>query len=46
MLNQQYAQIDYETMFTSLAHGTEVREGMTAFMEKRQPNWIPEDLPA
>jgi len=46
MLNQQYAPIDYETMFASLAHGTEVREGMTAFMEKRQPNWIPEDLPA
>jgi enoyl-CoA hydratase/carnithine racemase len=46
MLNQQYAHIDYETMFASLAHGTEVREGMTAFMEKRQPNWIPDDLPA
>lgn len=46
MLNQQYAHIDYETMFASLAHGTEVREGMKAFMEKRQPNWIPEDLPA
>ena len=46
MLNQQYAHIDYETMFASLAHGTEVREGMNAFMEKRQPNWIPEGLPA
>lgn len=46
MLNQQYAHIDYETMFASLAHGTEVREGMSAFMEKRQPNWIPQDLPA
>lgn len=45
MLNQQYAAIDYETMFASLAHGQEVREGMRAFMEKRQPNWIPEDLP-
>lgn len=45
MLNQQYAPIDYETMFASLAYGTEVREGMKAFMEKRQPNWIPDDLP-
>lgn len=45
MLNQQYAAIDYETMFASLAHGQEVREGMRAFMEKRQPNWIPADLP-
>ena len=46
MLNQQYAQIDYETMFASLAHGQEVREGMRSFMEKRQPNWIPQDLQA
>ncbi len=46
MLNQQYGQIDYETMFTSLAVGTEVREGMRSFMEKRQPNWIPEGLPS
>lgn len=45
MLNQQYAPIDYETMFASLAHGGEVREGMRAFMEKRQPNWIPADMP-
>ena len=45
MLNEQYGRIDYETMFASLAYGQEVREGMTAFMEKRQPNWIPEDLP-
>ncbi|MFM5931786.1 MAG: enoyl-CoA hydratase/isomerase family protein [Novosphingobium sp.] len=45
MLNQQYATIDYETMFASLAYGTEVREGMKSFMEKRQPNWIPDDLP-
>ena len=47
MLNQQYAPIDYETMFVSLMSETsEAREGMTAFMEKRQPNWIPADLPA
>jgi enoyl-CoA hydratase/carnithine racemase len=47
MLNQQYAPIDYETMFASLMSETsEAREGMTAFMEKREPNWIPSDLPA
>lgn len=46
MLNQQYPPIDYETMFVSLMSETsEAREGMTAFMEKRQPNWIPADLP-
>lgn len=45
MLNQQYARIDYETMFVSLMSPTsEAREGMDAFMEKRQPNWIPADL--
>ena len=46
MLNQQYAPIDYETMFISLMSETsEAREGMTAFRETRQPNWIPEGLP-
>ncbi len=46
MLNHQYATIDYETMFASLMYGQEPREGMAAFMEKREPNWIPKDLPA
>ena len=45
MLNEQYGRIDYETMFASLAYGQEPREGMRAFMEKRQPDWIPEGLP-
>lgn len=46
MLNQQYAPIDYQTMFISLmSDNSEAREGMTAFMEKRQPNWVPADLP-
>lgn len=45
MLNQQYPPIDYETMFTSLAYGREPREGMRAFMEKRDPDWTPQDLP-
>ncbi len=46
MLNQQYAPIDYETMFASLMHGREPREGMNAFLEKRDPDWIPRDMPA
>lgn len=46
MLNHQYATIDYETMFASLMYGREPREGMAAFMEKREPDWIPKDLPA
>lgn len=45
MLNHQYARIDYETMFASLRNGaSEAKEGMAAFMEKRQPNWVPEGL--
>jgi enoyl-CoA hydratase len=45
MLNQQYAAIDYETMFVSLMSDTsEAREGMSAFMEKRDPKWIPTGL--
>ena len=47
MLNQQYARIDYETMFASLMNeDSEAKEGMRAFMEKRQPRWVPADLPA
>lgn len=44
MLNETYRPIDYQTMFWSLAHSREPREGMQAFMEKRQPDWVPEDL--
>jgi len=44
MLNQQYAPIDYETMFASLQYGREPREGMAAFMEKRDPDWFPKDM--
>ena len=47
MLNQQYGMIDYETMFVSLmSPNSEAREGMASFMEKRQPNWVPEGLEA
>jgi enoyl-CoA hydratase/carnithine racemase len=41
MLNERYGSIDYQTMFWALDHSPEPREGMQAFMEKRQPSWIP-----
>ena len=41
MLNEHYGPIDYPTMFWALDHSPEPREGMSAFMEKRPPNWIP-----
>ena len=44
MLNERYGLIDYQTMFGALEHSDEPREGMRAFMEKRQPAWIPADL--
>lgn len=44
MLNENYQPVDYQTMFWSLQHSQEPREGMRAFMEKRQPDWIPEGL--
>lgn len=42
MLNERYGLIDYQTMFWSLDHSDEPREGMRAFMEKRPPNWVPD----
>ena len=44
MLNEHYNPVDYATMFNALAHSPEPREGMLAFMEKRSPSWVPEDL--
>ena len=44
MLNERYGTIDYPTMFWALEHSPEPREGMQAFMEKRQPDWIPDDV--
>ena len=44
MLNERYGLIDYPTMFWALEHSPEPREGMRAFMEKRSPNWLPDDL--
>jgi enoyl-CoA hydratase len=42
MLNQRYGDIDYQTMFWALDHSPEPREGMQAFMEKRDPIWVPQ----
>jgi enoyl-CoA hydratase len=46
MLNERYGSVDYQTMFWTLDHSDEPREGMAAFMEKRPPSWIPPDLRA
>lgn len=46
MLNERYGIIDYPTMFGALERSPEPREGMLAFMEKRDPDWIPKDLPS
>jgi len=42
MLNERYGLIDHQTMFWALEESPEPREGMRAFMEKRDPDWIPE----
>ena len=44
MLNDRYGLIDYQTMFLALQQSHETREGMRAFMEKRSPEWVPEEL--
>lgn len=45
MLNERYGLIDYQTMFGALDTSAEPREGMRAFMEKRDPNWVRSDIP-
>lgn len=45
MLNERYGHVDYRTMFEAIEHSAEVREGMSAFMQKRPPDWIPADVP-
>jgi len=45
MLNERYGLIDYQTMFGALETSSEPREGMRAFMEKRDPSWIPSNIP-
>jgi enoyl-CoA hydratase/carnithine racemase len=44
MINEHYGRIDYHTMFWAQMHSPEPREGMQAFMEKRAPDWIPDDV--
>jgi enoyl-CoA hydratase/carnithine racemase len=44
MLNDRYGLIDYQTMFWTLQHSEETREGMLAFMEKRAARWVPADM--
>jgi enoyl-CoA hydratase/carnithine racemase len=44
MLNERYGFVDTQTMFWATYHSPEMREGMAAFMEKRQPSWIPPDI--
>jgi enoyl-CoA hydratase len=43
MLNERYGLIDYQTQYLVQKTSTEMREGMAAFVEKRQPSWIPEN---
>jgi enoyl-CoA hydratase/carnithine racemase len=43
MLNERYGFVDTQTMFWATYHSEEMREGMLAYMEKRQPSWIPPD---
>jgi enoyl-CoA hydratase/carnithine racemase len=45
MMAERYGYIDYITMNNALQHSPEPREGMGAFMEKRQPAWMPENFP-
>ncbi|MCK9903664.1 hypothetical protein CC117_17310 [Parafrankia colletiae] len=44
MLNERYGLIDFQTMTWALQTSPELREGMRAFMEKRSPAWIPQEL--
>src|SRR5262245_17633898 len=46
ILNERYGHVDRMTMDWSLFRGSEAREGMRAFAEKRAPRWIPDGLPA
>jgi enoyl-CoA hydratase len=43
MINERYGLIDYETQYLVQRTSSEMREGMQAFMEKRPPNWVPQD---
>lgn len=43
LINEVYPRRDLMTMAGSLAGG-ESREGMKAFIERRNPDWVPEDM--
>jgi enoyl-CoA hydratase/carnithine racemase len=44
ILHERYGRVDRMTMDWSLFRGSEAREGMRAFAEKRAPSWIPKAL--
>jgi enoyl-CoA hydratase/carnithine racemase len=44
ILNERYGRVDRMTMDWSIFRGSEAREGMRAFAEKRAPSWIPATL--
>lgn len=44
ILNARYGHVDRMTMDWSIFRGSEAREGMRAFAEKRPPSWIPKSL--
>jgi len=46
ILNERYGRVDRMTMDWSIFRGSEAREGMQAFAEKRAPRWIPDGLQA
>lgn len=45
MMNERYGLIDYQTMFGAIEESEELHEGMAAFMQKRDPSWMPDDFP-
>jgi enoyl-CoA hydratase len=46
ILHERYGHVDRMSMDWSLLRGTEAREGMRAFAEKRSPSWVPKALQA
>lgn len=46
ILNESYGHPDRMSMYWSIFRGSEAREGMKAFAEKRSPAWIPEGIQA
>jgi|SRR5215468_1629122 len=44
MIHERYGAVDRMSMDWSLWKGSEAREGMAAFVEKRAPAWVPKGL--